>query len=189
MDTIVINISWEYFLGVMGALIAIAYYANGRFTALETDIDWLKEMISELSIKAENVKREIVQERLSCYRSRRRVITPCAQRTKVVHRCQQANTACGSKRRNSSDPYEVQRRAFRFLAELSFDEPVARHLNNFAFCKRRQHEHASQGRGDLPARHAPLYKLMIMWICAIPRAGVLLAEVAEPLLFIDKYVD
>jgi hypothetical protein len=30
---------------------------------------------------------------------------------------------------------------------------------------------------------------MIMGIRAIPSAGVLLAEVAEPLLFIDNYVD
>jgi len=48
MDAIVITISWEYFLGLLGALIAVAYYSNGRFTAVETDIGWLKEMISEL---------------------------------------------------------------------------------------------------------------------------------------------
>ncbi len=49
MDALSINISWEFFLSVMCSLIALAYYLNGRFTGLETNVDWLKETISETS--------------------------------------------------------------------------------------------------------------------------------------------
>jgi hypothetical protein len=54
MDSLVINISWEYFLGIMGGLIAIAYYTNGPFTALETTDAWLKELLTDLLLNAEN---------------------------------------------------------------------------------------------------------------------------------------
>ena len=54
MDGLTINISREYFLGMMGSLIAIAYYTNGRFTALETTVEWLKETVTELMLDSEN---------------------------------------------------------------------------------------------------------------------------------------
>lgn len=43
-----INLNWEYFLAVIGTLIALAYYANGRFTRLETNVEWLKNAIGRL---------------------------------------------------------------------------------------------------------------------------------------------
>lgn len=46
---IAIDINWEYFLGILGTLIALAYYANGRFTRLETSVEWLKDAINALS--------------------------------------------------------------------------------------------------------------------------------------------
>ena len=50
-----ININWEYFLGIFGTLIALAYYANGRLTRLETNFDWLADAVRDLTIKTENV--------------------------------------------------------------------------------------------------------------------------------------
>ena len=49
----------QAFLSVMCSLIALAYYLNGRFTGLETNVDWLKETISELLINAENVRTKL----------------------------------------------------------------------------------------------------------------------------------
>lgn len=42
MEGITVHIGWEYFLGLLGALVAVAWYSNGRFTALETSMDWVK---------------------------------------------------------------------------------------------------------------------------------------------------
>ena len=51
---LIINIDWIYFLGIMGSLIAIAWYTNGRFSTAETDIRWLKDTIKNLKIDVDN---------------------------------------------------------------------------------------------------------------------------------------
>lgn len=48
MEQITVHIGWECFLGIIGVLIAGAWYANGRFTALETSVDWVKSMLLDL---------------------------------------------------------------------------------------------------------------------------------------------
>jgi hypothetical protein len=48
MNGITIYVDWAYFLGIVGTLIGIAYYANGRFTRIETTIEWLKEILLEI---------------------------------------------------------------------------------------------------------------------------------------------
>ncbi|QHP67442.1 hypothetical protein EI171_08375 [Bradyrhizobium sp. LCT2] len=48
MEGITIHIGWEYFVGLLSALIAMAWYSNGRFTALETSMDWVKNMLIDL---------------------------------------------------------------------------------------------------------------------------------------------
>lgn len=133
MDAIVISIGWEYFLGILGALIAIAYYSNGRLTALETDIGWLKEMISELSIKTENVSAKLFKSGspVSLTSTGYHALARCGLRSFVdAHRRTLLATLNAA---SLSDRYEVQRRAFSILAELTLDEPVARHLKQFAF--------------------------------------------------------
>lgn len=58
MEGITIHIGWEYFIGLLSALIAMAWYSNGRFTALETSMDWVKNMLLDLkrSIDESNAK-------------------------------------------------------------------------------------------------------------------------------------
>ena len=53
-----IYINWEYFLGVMGALLGLAYYANGRFTKIETSLEWMKEALQELKNDADSRTRK-----------------------------------------------------------------------------------------------------------------------------------
>ena len=54
MDTLTIQISWEYALGIIGTIIAssasIAWYASGRFAALETSMEWVKSTLIELKV-------------------------------------------------------------------------------------------------------------------------------------------
>ena len=58
MDGITVHIGWEYFLGIFSAITVGAWYANGRFTALETSMDWVKNMLLDLkkSIDDANAK-------------------------------------------------------------------------------------------------------------------------------------
>jgi hypothetical protein len=53
MNGIIIYVDWAYFLGIVGTLIGIAYYANGRFTKIETTIEWLKETLLEIKSRLE----------------------------------------------------------------------------------------------------------------------------------------
>jgi hypothetical protein len=54
MNGITIYIDWSYFLGIVGTLIGIAYYASGRFTKIETMVDWLKETLTEIKARLED---------------------------------------------------------------------------------------------------------------------------------------
>ena len=58
MATLTIQISWEYGLGIIGAIIAgsasIAWYASSRLTALETSMEWVKRTVVELKLAIEN---------------------------------------------------------------------------------------------------------------------------------------
>lgn len=51
MNDLVIYINWEYFLGLVGTIIGIAYYANGRLTKVETSLDWLRDAVREFQVK------------------------------------------------------------------------------------------------------------------------------------------
>ena len=133
MDSLVINVSWEYFLGGVAALIAIAYYANGRFTVLGTDLGWLKDSLSELLIQAENVHTKLFKNG-----------PPVSLTANGYHFLQRSGlkSYIDAKKRTllsaikvgaKADPDELQRRAFRLLADITFEDIVASRLNTFAF--------------------------------------------------------
>jgi len=54
-----IYINWEYFLGIIGALIGLAYYTNGRFTKIETSLEWMKEALQELKTNSASHTRKL----------------------------------------------------------------------------------------------------------------------------------
>ena len=54
MDEILIKINWIYFLGIIGALIVVAYYSGSRFSKIETDVGWIKDILKGLKIDIGN---------------------------------------------------------------------------------------------------------------------------------------
>src|SRR5579863_6670322 len=126
MDTLSINISWEFFLSAMGSLIALAYYTNGRFSSLETNVDWLKETVSELLITAENVRTKLFKNGspVSLTANGYHVLARSGLRSYVDAKRRALVSALDT----SSNRYELQREAFQLFAELNFEDPVARHL-------------------------------------------------------------
>jgi hypothetical protein len=133
MDALIINVSWEYFLGIIGSLIAIAYYTNGRFTVIETDIGWLKETLSDLAINAENITAKLFKNGspVSLTASGYLVLQRSGLKSYIDTKRRKLLAAINV--RPASDPHDMQRRAFRVLAELNFEEMVGHHLSNFAF--------------------------------------------------------
>jgi hypothetical protein len=67
MNGLIIYVDWQYFLGILGALIGMAYYANGRFTKIETTVEWLKKILLEIKTTM-----ELRDSRESVHRSARR---------------------------------------------------------------------------------------------------------------------
>lgn len=133
MANLVISVSWEYFLGLIGTLIGIAYYANGRFSRVETSVDWLTETLRDLTIRIENLSSRAFQpgsavkltytgERLVEQSGLRPFID--ANRHALLRQLSLGR---------SSDAYAVQQRAFRLFAELRFDASFEQQLNQFAF--------------------------------------------------------
>jgi hypothetical protein len=54
MNGLTIYVDWQYFLGILGALIGMAYYANGCFTKIETTVEWIKETLLEIKEKLDS---------------------------------------------------------------------------------------------------------------------------------------
>lgn len=134
MDTIVINIGWEYFLSIMGSLIAVAYYAQGRFTGLESDVTWLKEMISELTIRAENQHTKLFTNTspASLTPNGYQALKACGLKSYIDANCSAMVARLDAV---TSDPYKLERQTFRLLANMRFEKVVELHLNKFAFAK------------------------------------------------------
>lgn len=135
MNELVINVTWEYFLGILGAIIALAYYASSRFTRLETNMEWLSDVVRDLAIRAENTSTKLFdtgspvsltflghmhlhQSGLKSYIDRRRIDLLRQLRTSAP-----------------PDLYSVQDAAFRLMARIAFEQPFARRLHTFAYKK------------------------------------------------------
>jgi hypothetical protein len=133
MEGVIIYISWEYFLGILGALIGLAYYANGRFTKLETTVDWLKETLRGLKIGSENGTLKLFEagSPISLTETGQRILYESGiatyidiHKTELLKRC---NT------RSISNPYEFQANVFGMFADLEFNEGTDEQIKRFAF--------------------------------------------------------
>jgi hypothetical protein len=128
-----ININWEYFLGIFGTLIALAYYANGRLTRLETNFDWLADAVRDLTIKTENLSAKAfdVRSPISLTATGEQLLRDSGLKSYIDrHRDELTPQLRASA---SFDLYTIQESAFRLFACVSLDGPFARHLNKFAY--------------------------------------------------------
>jgi hypothetical protein len=133
MSGLDINISWQYFLGILGSLIAIAYYTNGRFTRLETNFQWLADALRDLTIKAENVSAKAFDagSPISLTATGERLLQDSGLKSYIDRHRDDLTAQLGVS--VPFDLYSVQDAAFRLFAGISLDEPLVRHLNKVAF--------------------------------------------------------
>lgn len=128
-----INIDWEYFLGIIGTLIALAYYANGRFTRIETNVGWLADTVRDLSIRAENMSAKAfdVRSPIALTQTGEQLLRDSGLKA-YIDRNRDELTA-ELRARAPLDLYTVQENAFRLFDRTPLDKPLARHLNKFAY--------------------------------------------------------
>lgn len=128
-----INISWEFFLGLLGTLIALAYHANGRLTRLETTCEWLANAVRDLAIKVENVSARAFEigSPISLTATGERLLRDSGLKSYIDHRRDELTARLRA--HAPVDLYSVQESAFRLLAGIDLDDPFARHLKKFAY--------------------------------------------------------
>ena len=133
MNDLVINVSWEYFLGILSSIVALAYYTSGRFSRLETNVEWLSDAVRDLTIRAENVSSKLFEtgSPISLTAAGYRHLEQSGLKSYIDRR----KDALVRQLRASApfDRYRVQDSAFRLLARIPFDDAFGRRLNAFAF--------------------------------------------------------
>lgn len=133
MSDVLINISWEYFLGIIGSIIALAFYGNGRFTRLETNYEWLAEVIRDLTIKAENISTKLFDSEspVELTSTGQQFLEKSGLKSYIDAR---RKDLVGQLHANRPlDLYTVQQSAFRLLAAIPLDKTFEQQLNKFAF--------------------------------------------------------
>lgn len=137
MNGLVISIGWEYFLGVMAGLIVIAWYSNGRFTALETSMQWVKDAVHDLQVSTDNassaapafgagspVTLKPIGEQWLVESGWKEYID--AHKTELMQVCEEKRT---------TNPYEVQKHIFKTFDTLALIPEFDDKLKKFAYEK------------------------------------------------------
>jgi hypothetical protein len=133
MNDLVITVSWEFFLGILGSIIALAYYANGRFTRLETNVEWLTDALHEVTIRAENISSKLFDANspVSLTEGGCRSLEESGLKSYIDLR---KRDLLDQLRGNAPfDPHGIQDAAFRLLGRLPFESGFDRRLKKFAF--------------------------------------------------------
>jgi hypothetical protein len=133
MNDLVITVSWEFFLGILGSIIALAYYTNGRFTRLETNVEWLTDALHEVTIRAENTSSKLFDANspVSLTKGGRRSLEESGLKSYIdLRKRDLLDQLRGAAR---FDLYDIQDAAFRLLGRLPFEGGFDRRLKRFAF--------------------------------------------------------
>lgn len=135
MNELTVHINWIYFLGIVGSLIGFAWYTNGRFTALETSMNWVRELLRELKVNADNA-------RTPAFASHSPInLNPTGEHWLVESGLKEYIDLnkdyfiglCQNKK--DTNPYEVQEYAFKIFDDIVFDPALSDKLKKFAFEK------------------------------------------------------
>lgn len=139
MDGLLIQVSWEWALGILislsAALIGIAWKGSARFTALETSVDWIKTTLNDLKVNAENSASQtpgfIAHSPLNLTTAGERWLVDSGLKEYIDTHQQRFLGACESKK--ETNPYEVQQHAFMLLDQVVFESTIDDSLKTFAF--------------------------------------------------------
>lgn len=133
MNNIIISINWEFSLGLVGTLIGLAYYGNGRFTRLETSVEWLTDTFRSLKIASENSTARLFEARspTALTQAGEHVLFESGLKSYIDGRWEHFASKCRGCR--MLDRYQAQVSASRFFAKLKLDRAFERELNEFAY--------------------------------------------------------
>jgi len=132
-----IQIDWVYFLGIMGALIGIAWYSNGRFTKLEVDMGWLKDILHELKTGVDNASGTAPAfgpgSPVNLKPTGEKWLTEVGWKEYIEKHKDELTKLCEEKR--DTNPYEVQKHIFKAFDVMDLDNDFDDKMKKFAYEK------------------------------------------------------
>lgn len=135
MDGLTVNIGWEYFLGILAGLIAIAWYSGGRFNKIETDVTWLKETLRELKLSVETIGKPQLFEFHSPVQLVAKGIE-FLEKTglkKYLDDHFESDFAFCQTTHKMETAYDVQKAVFSFMEDYEFDKAFCTSLKDFVY--------------------------------------------------------
>lgn len=136
-EPILIQIDWVFFLGIFGALIAIAWYTGSRFKGIETNIDWLKEAVKDLAndnkVGRDNRRLNVIGNAspLRLLAEGVRVLQESGMKAWVDRNSMALEKSCGDF--CSTSAYEIQERVFELFDNYQFDSETDKLFKDYAF--------------------------------------------------------
>lgn len=135
MEGLIINIGWEYFLAIMGVLIAIAWYSGSRFAKIEEAIKWVKTAINDLKTTTDNEKNPAFdsQSPVNLNDRGKSWLQSSGLKDYIDSHKDQFMKMCEEKR--NTNPYDIQQHVFAYFDTFDFEFQVDKKLKEFAFRK------------------------------------------------------
>jgi hypothetical protein len=130
---LIIDINWEFFLGILGTLIALSYYANGRLTRIETNFEWLQNAVRDLSIRLENFSAQAfdIHSSVSLTATGEQLLRDSGLKSYIDRHRDHLTSLLHVK--PPLEPHLIQDSAFRLFDRISFDGSFGRRLHKFAY--------------------------------------------------------
>jgi hypothetical protein len=133
MNGVTVYISWEWALGIIGTLVLIAWKANGRFTSLETSLEWLADRIKDLKIDIDNVRNQAFRNTSPVALTDKGTLwlKDSGLKKYIDANLSTLKSSCSSKRETNA--YEVQEYVFSLFDKMSFPKETDDKLKQYAY--------------------------------------------------------
>lgn len=135
MENLTIIVPWAYALGFIGILLVIAWKGSGRFSALETSMEWVKEILKDLQTKIDNSAKPAFgsSSPVNLNPTGDSWIKESGLKNYIDSNKDYFIKLCEDKK--DTNPYEVQKYTFKVFDELNFDPAFEDKLKKFVYEK------------------------------------------------------
>ena len=130
MDGLIIKIDWVYFLGIIGSLIAIAWYSSGRFSRSEVLLETLDKRLTNIEGRFSGTFQS--QSPISLTVKGKSLLDGSGLNSYIDKKKDNFYEKCKLKK-NLKTAYDVQETAFDCLDNIVFDPEFELKLKEFAF--------------------------------------------------------
>lgn len=130
MEELIIRIDWIYFLGIIGSLIAIAWYSSGRFAKSETLLSTIDKRLTNVEGRFSGAFQS--QSPISLTVRGNKLLEDSGLKKYIDDNKNDLSLNCKVKK-NLNNAYDVQETSFNLLDSLVFDTNFDLKIKEYAF--------------------------------------------------------